>query len=80
MKTACIVTSDQIYIRFIDDRSINDKDFGQIVKDRKKEMVEYVDILNKTDLKDYQYIVIAFNNHFAVFWSTICKYFFKVNG
>ena len=47
LKTPPIVTSDQIYIRFIGDRSIDDKDFGRIVKDRKKEMVEYVDILNK---------------------------------
>jgi hypothetical protein len=30
-------------------------------------MVECVDILNKTDLENYQNIVIAFNNHFAGF-------------
>jgi uncharacterized protein YecE (DUF72 family) len=36
LKTPPIVTSDQIYIRFIGDRSIDDKDFGKIVKDRKK--------------------------------------------
>ena len=36
LKTPPIITSDQIYIRFIGDRSIDDKDFGKIVKDRKK--------------------------------------------
>jgi hypothetical protein len=54
LKTHPRITSDQIYICFIGDRSIDDKDFGKIVKDRKKEMVEYIDILNKADLKDYQ--------------------------
>jgi uncharacterized protein YecE (DUF72 family) len=36
------LTSDQIYIRFIGDRSISEMDFGKIVKDRRKEMLEYV--------------------------------------
>jgi len=35
-KTPSIVTSDQIYIRFIGDRSIDDKDFGKIVKIEKR--------------------------------------------
>jgi hypothetical protein len=30
-------------------------------------MVEYFDILHKKDLKDYQDLAIAFNNHFAGF-------------
>jgi uncharacterized protein YecE (DUF72 family) len=38
-KTSSVLTTDQIYIRLIEGRSINDKDFGKIVKDRKKEMV-----------------------------------------
>lgn len=41
LKTPPIVTtSDQIYIRFIGDRSINDKDFGEIIRNRDREMVE----------------------------------------
>ena len=78
LKTPPIITSDQIYIRFIGDRSIDDKDFGKIVKDRKKEMVEYVDILNKTDLEDYQNIAIAFNNHFAGFGPQSANTFLKL--
>jgi uncharacterized protein YecE (DUF72 family) len=78
LKTPPIVTSDQIYIRFIGDRSINDKDFGKIVKDRKKEMVEYADILNKTDLEDYQNISIAFNNHYAGFGPQSANTFLKL--
>lgn len=65
-----ILTSDRIYIRFIGDRSISEKDFGRIVKDRRKEMLEYVkkvrDIQNdnNTYIRD---VLIAFNNHFAGF-------------
>ncbi len=36
-----VTTSDQVYTRFIGDRSISEKDFGKIVKDRRKEMLEY---------------------------------------
>ena len=79
LKTPPIVTSDQIYIRFIGDRSIDDKDFGRIVKDRKKEMVEYVDILNKIIyFKDYQNISIAFNNHYAGFGPESANTFLKL--
>ena len=36
LRTPSIIPLDQLYVRFIGDRSINDKDFGKIVKDRKK--------------------------------------------
>jgi uncharacterized protein YecE (DUF72 family) len=78
LKTPPVITSDQIYIRFIGDRSIDDKDFGKIVKDRKKEMVEYVDILSKKDFKDYQNMAIAFNNHFAGFGPQSANTFLKL--
>jgi uncharacterized protein YecE (DUF72 family) len=78
LKTPSIITSDQIYIRFIGDRSIDDKDFGKIVTDRKKEMFEYVDILNKTDLEGCQNIAIAFNNHFAGFGPQSANTFLKL--
>jgi uncharacterized protein YecE (DUF72 family) len=78
LKTPPIVTADQIYIRFIGDRSIDDKDFGKIIKNRDKEMVEYIDILKKTDLDDYQNISIAFNNHFAGFGPQSANTFLKL--
>ncbi len=78
LKTPPIVTSDQIYIRFIGDRSINDKDFGKIVKDRKKEMIEYVDIINKADSTEIQTTSIAFNNHFAGFGPQSANTFLKL--
>ena len=50
-----------------------------MVKDRKKEMIEYVDILNKTtDFQDYQNIAIAFNNHYAGFGPESANTFLKL--
>ena len=37
-----MITSDPVYIRFIGDRSISKNDFGIIVKNRRKDMDEYV--------------------------------------
>ena len=42
LQTPSIVTSDQVYIRFIGDRSISEKDFGKTVKDRRRELLEYI--------------------------------------
>jgi uncharacterized protein YecE (DUF72 family) len=42
LQSPSVVTSDQLYIRFIGDRSISERDFDKTVKDRRKEMHEYV--------------------------------------
>lgn len=79
LKTPPVVTSDQTYIRFIGDRNIDEKDFGKIVKDRKKEMGEYIDILNENVLEsNQQNISIAFNNHFAGFGPESASTFLKM--
>ena len=64
-----IITSDQVYVRFIGDRNISEKDFGRIVKDRRKEMLEYVKQVRETqnENSNIQNVLIAFNNHFAGF-------------
>lgn len=68
MKTIPTITSVRIYVRFIGDRSIHDKDFGKIVKDRKKELKDYIKLIKEMDndasVRD---IAIAFNNHYAGF-------------
>lgn len=79
LKTVPIVTSDQLYVRFIGDRSIQDKDFGKIVKDRRTEMNEYVkrirEINNDVSIQD---LVIAFNNHYAGFGPQSVNDFLKM--
>ena len=77
-----ILTSDQLYIRFTGDRSIPDKDFGKIVKDRSKEMLEYAkrikELKNEQEDVNIRDILIAFNNHFAGFGTQSVNDFLKL--
>jgi uncharacterized protein YecE (DUF72 family) len=79
LKTPSIVTSDQVYIRFIGDRSIDEKNFGKIMRDRKKDMMEYIDSMRKIqDDANVRDIGIAFNNHFAGFGPQSVNDFLKL--
>lgn len=75
-----IIISDQVYIRFIGDRSISEQDFGKIVKDRTKEMIEYAKQIRETqkDNSDIRDILIAFNNHFTGFGPQSVNDFLKL--
>ena len=80
LQTPSILTSDQVYIRFIRDRSISEVDFGMIVKNRRNEMLEYVkqvrDLQNESsNIRD---VLIAFNNHFAGFGPQSVNDFLKL--
>jgi uncharacterized protein YecE (DUF72 family) len=67
LKSPSIITTDQVYLRFIGDRSISEKDFGRTVKDRRKEILEYVKKIRETQNENSNIhdVLIAFNNHFA---------------
>jgi len=47
IRTPPIVTSDFLYIRFIGDRTIQEKDFGRIQKDRISEMKRWARVLKR---------------------------------
>ena len=47
IRTPPIVTSDFLYIRFIGDRTIQEKDFGKIQKDRISEMKKWARFLKR---------------------------------
>lgn len=75
LKTPQVKTSDFLYLRFIDDRSISEKDFGKIVKDRQKEINNWSNILkdfekNESELK---MTIISTNNHYAGFGPMTAK-------
>jgi uncharacterized protein YecE (DUF72 family) len=80
LKSPSVITSDQVYIRFIGDRSISEKDFGKTVKDRRNEMLEYVKKVRDTQSENsnIQDILIAFNNHFAGFGPQSVNDFLKL--
>lgn len=71
IRTPPIVTSDFVYVRFIGDRSIQEKDFGRIQIDRIKEMRKvarnFKDETNEGKLSGVNRAIIAANNHYAGF-------------
>ncbi|WP_172602022.1 DUF72 domain-containing protein [Candidatus Nitrosocosmicus franklandus] len=75
-----VITSDQVYVRFIGDRSISEKDFGKTVKNRRNEMLEYVEKVREAQNQNSNMgdILIAFNNHFAGFGPQSVNDFLKL--
>jgi len=67
--TPPIVTTDFVYLRLIGDRSIDERDFGKIQKDRIKEMQLWIDILKdiQKNEKNVKTSIVAANNHYAGF-------------
>ena len=64
-----IVTTDFLYIRFIGDRSIDEKDFGRIQKDRVAEMkwARKLNRIAETEKDKINLAIVAANNHYAGF-------------
>lgn len=67
IQTPPVVTSDFVYLRFIGDRSINEKDFGTILKDRASEMSMWSDRIKNVQEQehDVKMAMVAANNHYA---------------
>ncbi|HEU4444825.1 MAG TPA: DUF72 domain-containing protein [Nitrososphaeraceae archaeon] len=87
LSTPPVVTTDFLYIRFIGDRSIDEKDFEKIQKDRVLEMKQWEDELKKVDTgnirgrrKEVSLAMIAANNHYAGFGPGIANLFKKMVG
>jgi len=79
LATPPVKTSDILYLRLIGDRSISEKDFGKIVKDKQKEITNWSNILkdfekNEPELK---MAIISANNHYAGFGPATAKLFFE---
>src|SRR5919198_1271774 len=73
------LTSDFAYLRFIGDRSIDEKDFGRIQKDRIEELKKWSHTVRK--IKDkLKYAVVAANNHYAGFGPATANSFRKMLG
>jgi uncharacterized protein YecE (DUF72 family) len=87
MSTPPIVTSDFLYVRFIGDRSVNEKDFGKIQKDRIIEMKQWADEIKQVESgkergrnKEVNLAMIAANNHYAGFGPGTANLFRKMVG
>jgi uncharacterized protein YecE (DUF72 family) len=80
MKTPPVVTSDFMYLRLIGDRSIDEKDFGRIQKDRSEEMEDWADNLKvvQQEGKQVKLAIVSANNHYAGFGPATVNFFRKM--
>jgi uncharacterized protein YecE (DUF72 family) len=87
MSTPPIVTTDFLYVRFIGNRSIDEKDFGRIQKSRVIEMKQWADEIKNVESgkergreKEVNLAMIAANNHYAGFGPGTANLFRKMVG
>jgi uncharacterized protein YecE (DUF72 family) len=87
LRTPPIVTTDFLYVRFIGDRSIDEKDFGKIQKDRVLEMKRWANEIKKAETgkirgrrKEVNLAMIAANNHYAGFGPRTANQFRNMVG
>jgi DNA polymerase IV (archaeal DinB-like DNA polymerase) len=77
LATPPVLTSDFLYLRLIGDRSIDERDFGNIKKDRINEMQLWANIIKdiQKNEKNLQSAIVAANNHYAGFGPMTAKLF-----
>ena len=79
IQTPAELTSDFVYLRFIGDRSIDEREFGRIQKDRSKELKMWSESLDR--VKDNATLaIVAANNHYAGFGPATANSFRKIVG
>lgn len=79
IKTPPEITTDFVYLRFIGDRSIDEKDFGRIKRDRMREMEKWAGLLKNLPNK-VSFGIVAANNHYAGFGPATANEFRKMVG
>jgi uncharacterized protein YecE (DUF72 family) len=79
IQTPAELTSDFVYLRFIGDRSIDEREFGRIQKDRSKDLKIWSNSLDR--VKDNATLaIVAANNHYAGFGPATANSFRKMVG
>jgi uncharacterized protein YecE (DUF72 family) len=83
IRTPPIVTTDFLYVRFIGDRTIDEKDFGKIQKDRVSEMKKWARRVKRVQEENKQQLnlaIVSSNNHYAGFGPGTANIFRKMVG
>jgi uncharacterized protein YecE (DUF72 family) len=81
IQTPAELISDFVYLRFIGDRSINEKDFGKIQKNRLRELRMWSDTVRRIkDNTKAKFAIAAANNHYAGFGPATANSFRKMLG
>jgi len=85
LRTPPIATTDFLYLRFIGDRTIDEKNFGKIQKDRDMEMNKWSSkvktVINEEGRrKSINLAIVSANNHYAGFGPGTANIFRKMVG
>jgi uncharacterized protein YecE (DUF72 family) len=88
LRTPPISTTDFLYLRFIGDRTIDEKNFGKIQKDRVMEMKKWANKVKRTikeqeergRRKNINLAIVSANNHYAGFGPGTANIFRKMVG
>ena len=87
LRTPPISTTDFLYLRFIGDRTIDEKNFGKIQKDRVMEMKKWASKVKRTikeeggrGRKSINLAIVSANNHYAGFGPGTANIFRKMVG
>ena len=67
LQTPPILTTDFLYLRFIGDRSIHEKDFGRIQIDRVLDMQKWAENIKAVQDEHAKFAIVTANNHYAGF-------------
>ena len=78
LQTPPKITTDFLYLRFIGDRSIQEKDFGRIQIDRVLEMERWAEKIKTLQAERTKVAIIAANNHYAGFGPGTANIFRKM--
>ena len=79
IQTPAELTSDFVYLRFIGDRSIDEREFGRIQKDRSKDLKMWSNSLDRVK-NNATLAIVAANNHYAGFGPATANSFRKMVG
>jgi uncharacterized protein YecE (DUF72 family) len=80
IQTPPIVTTDFVYLRLIGDRSIQEKDFGRIQKDRVHDMQKWADNIKAIQDEHIKLAIVTANNHYAGFGPSTVNTFRNMLG
>ena len=80
LQTPPILSTDFLYLRFIGDRSIQEKDFGRIQLDRVLEMQKWADNIRAVQDERIKLAIVTANNHYAGFGPGTANIFRKMLG
>jgi hypothetical protein len=80
LQTPPILTTDFLYLRFIEDRSIHEKDFGGIQIDRVLEMQKWADDIKAIQDERIRLAIVTANNHYAGFGPETANVFRNMLG